>query len=218
MCQERFWYLHMGQTVLQYCRQCVECQKAKPDTQKPTDLFQPLPYPDTPWYTVDIDFVMDLPEDKGFSTVMTVVDRFSKICSFIPLRSTIAASVATTFFNKVVTHHGLPRQIISDRDPQFTSEFWRCLMNALKTNLLFSIVFYPQMDSIAEVSNRTLVQLLCIHCGYGKWVKTLPLLALLYNATPQSYTIQSPYFVSIGRQPALLVDHSFKGLESTCSK
>ena len=56
-------------------------------------------------------------------------------------------------------------------------------MSALKTILSFSKVFYPQIDGMAEVSNRTLGQLLCIHCGDGMWVKTLPLLALLYNAT-----------------------------------
>ena len=66
---------------------------------------------------------------------MTVVDRFSKMYSFVPLSSTTAASVATTFFKEVVVHYGLPRQIISDCDPCFTSEFWRCLMSALKTNL-----------------------------------------------------------------------------------
>ena len=50
---------------------------------------------------------MELPENEGCLTVMTAMDRFSKICSFIHLISTAAASVATTFFNKVVAHHGL---------------------------------------------------------------------------------------------------------------
>ena len=84
---------------------------------------------------VHIDFVTDLWEDKGCSIVMTVVNRFLKMCTFVPLSSTTAASIATTFFKEVVVHHGLPRKTTSDHDPQFTSEFWRCLMRALKTNL-----------------------------------------------------------------------------------
>ena len=87
------------------------------------------------------------------------------------------------------------------------------MMSALKTNLQFSIEFHPQTDGIAEVSNRTLGQLLSIHYGDGRWVKTLPLLALLYNPTPQSCTGQFPYFVATGRQPALLVDLALRDLK-----
>ena len=141
---------------------------------------------------VYIDFVTDLPENEGCSTIMTVVDRFSKMCSFVHPSSTTAASVATAFYKKVVAHHGLPKQIISDCNPQFTSEFWHCLMSALKTNLQFRTVFHPQMDCMVEVSNGTLGQLLSIYCGDGRWLKTLPLLALLYNTTPQSCTGKSP--------------------------
>ena len=84
---------------------------------------------------VYIDFVTDLPEDEGCLTFIMVVDRLSKMCSFVPLSSTTAASIAATFFKEVVVHHGLPGQVFSDHDTQFTSKFWRCLMSALKTNL-----------------------------------------------------------------------------------
>ena len=50
---------------------------------------------------VHIDFITDLLEDEGFSAAMIVVDRFSKMCSFVPLSSTTAASVATTFFKNL---------------------------------------------------------------------------------------------------------------------
>ena len=132
---------------------------------------------------MQIDLVTDLPEDVGSSTVMTVVDKFSKMCSFVPLSSTTAASIATTFF-KIVVHYVLPRKIIGNYDSHFTSEFWHCLKSVLKTNLYFSTAFHPQTDGMAEVSNRTLGQLLCINCKDERWVKTLPLLVLLYNSIP----------------------------------
>ena len=136
-----------------------------------------------------INFITDLPEDEGCSTIMTVVDRFSKIYSFVPLSSTTAASVVTAFFKEVVVHY------------------------ALKTNLYFSTVLHPQTDGMAQVSNRTLGQLLCIHCGDGRWVKTLPLLALMYNATPYSRTRQYSYFIATGRQPALPVYLALRDLK-----
>ena len=69
------------------------------------------------------------------------------------------------------------------------------------------------MDDIAELTNKTLGKLLFIHCIYGKWVKTSPLLALLYKTTPQSYTIQSPYIITIAKQPALLVKLTLRDLK-----
>ena len=66
---------------------------------------------------------------------------------------------------------------------------------------------------MAEVSNRTLGQLLRTHCGSGRWVNTLPLLALLYNATPQSRTGESPYFIATGRQPTLPIDLALSDLK-----
>ena len=84
-----------------------------------------------PWHVVHIGFIIDLPEDEGCSTVMTIGARFLKMCSFVPLSSTIAASVETTFFKEVVVHYGVPRNIFSDHDTRFTSESCHCLMSTL---------------------------------------------------------------------------------------
>ena len=100
--------------------------------------------------------MMDLPEDEGCSMIMMVVDRFSKMCSFVRLCLTTAPAVAAAFFRNVMAHHGLTCQLISDHDLRFTSEFWTCLMCALKTKVAYSTAFHPQMDGMAEVSNRTL--------------------------------------------------------------
>ena len=79
-------------------------------------------------------------------------------------------------------------------------------MCTLNTKVAYSTAFHPQMDGMAEVSNRTLGQLLCLHCKDNRWVNDLPLLSLLYNATPQSQTQKSPYFVATGCQPCLPID------------
>ena len=94
-----------------------------------------MPVPSAPWDQIHIDFVTELPADDGHTTVMTVVDRFSKMASFVPLRATDAKSVADAFFRQVVAQHGLPLTITSDRDPRFTGKFWREVMEKLHTNL-----------------------------------------------------------------------------------
>ena len=101
---------------------------------------------------------------------MTVVDSFSKMAIFIALEDTTAPAVARAFFSNVVAHFGLPQVIVSDRDPRFTGNFWKSLMKQFQTSLHFSTAFHPQSDGMAEVTNRTLSQLLRAHCnGSTTW-------------------------------------------------
>jgi hypothetical protein len=79
-----------------------------------------------------MDFMVSLPPSKGFDAIMVVVDRFSKMAHFIPTKD--EATVQKTgrlFFSHIFKHHGLPKDMVSDRDPKFTSKFWRALWKEL---------------------------------------------------------------------------------------
>jgi len=73
-----------------------------------------------------MDFLTDLPETSSGSTgVLVVIDRFSKMAHFIPTKEPAGADeVATLVFKEVVSQHGMPRSITSDRDSRFTSTLW----------------------------------------------------------------------------------------------
>jgi hypothetical protein len=72
-----------------------------------------------------MDFIEALPQVGGKSVILTIVDRFSKYCHFIPLAHPyLAESVVQGFFTDIAHLHGIPLSIISDRDPVFTSIFW----------------------------------------------------------------------------------------------
>ena len=71
-----------------------------------------------------MDFIEALPRVGGKSVILTIVDRFSKYCHFIPLAHPYSAeSVVQAFFFDIVRLHGIPQSIVSDRDPVFTSIF-----------------------------------------------------------------------------------------------
>ena len=95
-----------------------------------------------------MDLVTDLLESEGKTTVAVFVDRLSKMVHFAPCTKEISAEKdAQLFINHVFKHHGLLEVIISDRDPRFTSRFWRELFQKLGTDLRFSTAFHPQIDS-----------------------------------------------------------------------
>ena len=73
-----------------------------------------------PWTDLAMDFLTELPTVLGKSTILVVVDRFSKMLRLIPLgEQTDTESVARAFFDHVVCIYGLPWTIVSDHDPRF---------------------------------------------------------------------------------------------------
>ena len=85
--------------------------------------------PAVPWTEVSLDFLTSLPTLDGKSTILFVVCYFSKMLILIPLgETTDAKSVAAAFFTHVVRVHGLPKRLLSDRDPRFVGEVWTKLM------------------------------------------------------------------------------------------
>ncbi|KAF0902240.1 hypothetical protein E2562_014476 [Oryza meyeriana var. granulata] len=122
---------------------------------QPARLLLPLPIPTAVWTDIGLDFVEALPHVRGKSVILTVVDRFSKYCHFIPLAHPYTAeSVAQAFFADIVRLHGVPQSMVSDRDPIFTSTFWRELMRLMGTRLHMTSVFHPQSDGRTEAANR----------------------------------------------------------------
>ena len=105
----------------------------------------PLAIPDRKWDHVALDFITGLPEEDGMNTICTVVDKATKMCHFIPCTDKITAKeTAKLYWQHVGRLHGIPRVIISDRDPRFTGKYWCELWRLLGTNLRMGSRYHPQ--------------------------------------------------------------------------
>ena len=88
---------------------------------------------------------------------MVVVDRLTKAAQFIPVKSTHKTDgIAKIFMKEIFKLHGLPKEIVSDRDVKFTSNFWKGLFADLGTKLNFSSAYHPQTDGKTERVNQVL--------------------------------------------------------------
>lgn len=99
----------------------------------PAGLLQPLEILRCPWSHIAIDFITDLPPSLGHTTILTVINRFSKACSLIPIpKLPTAVETAELLCNQVFRYYGLPEDIVSDKGPQFTSRVWSAFFKNLK--------------------------------------------------------------------------------------
>ena len=109
-----------------------------------------------------MDFITKLPKtSRGNDAIFVVVDRFTKWAYMVPIPEAIdAPRVAQLFFNHVLTRHGMPKTIVSDRDTRFLSHFLQTSLELMGTRLKMSSAYHPQTDGQTEVVNRIIIQAL----------------------------------------------------------
>ena len=131
----------------QFVQECDICQQVKYSNKVPASLLQPLPVPQQVWEDLAMDFITGLPLLEGYSTILVVIDRFSKQAHFSALPRNYSAPRVSQLFSTVVYKlHGISRSIVSDHDAIFMSKFWIELFVLSGTLLKRSIAYHPQTD------------------------------------------------------------------------
>ncbi|MBW0508445.1 hypothetical protein O181_048160 [Austropuccinia psidii MF-1] len=130
---------------------------------------------------------------------------------------------ALLIWNRVVSWTGIFTNIISDRDPKFTSALWTHLHQLFGTKLTFSTAYHPKPDGLAEGMIQTLEDMVKRVCAYGlefkdcdgfthDWCTLLPALELAYKTSIHSSTNQTPAILEKGWNPKLPLDSLRKDL------
>ncbi|CAN6691063.1 unnamed protein product [Malus baccata var. baccata] len=144
----------------------------------------------------------EIAEYNGFDDVWVVVDRLTKSAHFIPVREKYPLNnLAKLFIMKIVKYHGVPVNIISDRDPRFTSKFFIAFQEALGTKLLYSTTYHPQTDGQSKKTIQTLEDMLrssMLQFG-DSWHDPIDLMEFAYNNSFHSSIGMSPFEALYGR-------------------
>ncbi len=202
--KRNFWWSSMSSDVKDYVRSCDVCCRSKESRHKPYGFLQPLPISSRPWSSISMDFITDLPNSNGFTCILVVVDRLTKMCNLIPFKSIPSSEeTAIAFRNSIFRSHGLPDEIITDRGTQFTSKFWSALCKSFHVNLKFSSPFHHQSNGQTERVNSVIEQYLRCFSNYKgtDWSKFLDLAEFSYNNAVQDSTKYSPFYLNYGFHP-----------------
>jgi len=153
-----------------------------------------------------MDFINQLPESKGFTNILVVINRLTKQATFIPTKRTIdTVGLVELFIWDIFSKYRVPNHITSDKDSQFVLRFFRLLADTLNIRLHFTSGYHPEANSQTEYTNKMLEQYLRIFCTYQQsdWLQLLLLAEFTFNNTPSVTMGMSLFFMNKAYYPKL---------------
>ncbi len=200
-----FWWPGFEESVRSFVRSCLECQRNKTPRHAPAGLLRSLELHYKPWQSVAMDFITDLPLSNGCDSIWTMIDPFTKMAHFIPLKQNEKTSehLIRIFLRSYWRFHSIPLDIISDRDSRFTAHLWKDFLKILGIKPRMSTAFHPQTDGQTERLNQILEVYLRAFVNYemDNWEDLLPTAEFAYNNCAQSSTGISPFYANYGYNP-----------------
>lgn len=217
-----YYWPAMWRMIRKYVSDCDICRRSKTERHQPYGELQPLEPAEHPWSSIALDFIVKLPKSKAptgeeYDSILTITERLTKFAYFIPVREAISApEVAYILFRYIVANHGLPKEIISDRDARFLSNFWQTLLSLVGIQHKPSTAYHPQTDGQTERLNQTVEQYLRCYVNYEQtnWVQLLPTAQIAYNSSRNATTGLTPYYANYGREPTLRWNPNITGIKS----
>src|SRR5258707_9559660 len=172
--------------VKDYVASCATCAHMKSPRHKPYGKLKQLLIPSRPWSSISMDFIKQLPDSEGFSTILVIIDCLTKQAIFIPSHDMVdAPQVAQLFLIHVFSKHRVPVHITSDQGSKFVSHFFHSLGKLLWMRLHFTLGYHLEGDGQTERANQVLEQYLRTYTNYQQhnWAMLLPIAEFAYNNT-----------------------------------
>jgi len=152
---DRYYWPHLRTDVKRFVRNCQTCRRSHAPRDRPPGLLNPLPIPDRPWQHISVDFKEFPPAKSGHDMLIVFVCRLGKRSISIPCyKNTDAKETARIYLDRVWRYYGPAETIVSDRGPQFVSEFWKEFNRILGTKIKLSTAGHAQTDGQTENMNQ----------------------------------------------------------------
>ena len=202
----RFWeWEGLARDVRAYVRSCPRCQQVKHATRKSPGLLQPI-LAQRPWQIVSLDFVGRFaPADGSKRThCLVIVDKFTKYVMLEAVHETVTAEqTAEVFIRRVISNHGIPTMVISDRGPQFAARLWKDTLALMGSTVALATTHHPQTDGQTERAIQTFLRILRTFAlrQEDQWEKYLPFFQYAINDSYCEAIRSTPFLMLYGMDP-----------------
>ena len=194
--QSRAYWPTWSSDLDAFLKECEPCARYhRGSVPKKAHLRTPLV--GEPWFRVSVDITGPHPRSsKSNQYILTLIDHFSKWAEAIPLRNHTAPMAARALMVHVFSKFGAPWQLLTDRGSEFESELFKELMRWMEIDKLRTTAFYPSCNGVVERFHKTLNSMLgkVVNKLQRDWNERLPLVLMVYRATPHESTGMTGYF------------------------
>ena len=183
MARKFVWHRLRKQVGL-WGKSCIPCQTSKIQRhiKAPLEKFH---VPPRRFDHIHVDLVGPLPPSKGYTYLLTVVDRFTRWPEAIPLTNTVTLTCAEALVSNWISRFGVPLDMSSDRGSQFTSQLWASVSQLLGTTLHHTTAYHPQANGLVERFHRHLTSALKARLTGPNWTDELPWVLLGVRTAPK---------------------------------
>ena len=211
MASAQFYWPSMRSDIEQYVKSCVLCQSNKPDRRRLVPSLSPLVQPDSCWRKIGVDLIVDLPRStqlwslQGHNAICVFVCHLSKMVRLVPTSTELdAPGFAKLFLREVFPHYGFPLSIVSDRGPQWNSDFFKALCALAGVQLSLSTAFQPQTNGLTERTNEVVSAALrhYVTADLNDWDDLLPLIEFALNSSYHEAIRTTPFRMNRVTVPA----------------
>lgn len=193
----------MKKFIKRFLQSCMMCMSSKPSGMPPQWLNLPI---GQPFEILAMDIWGPLDKTRnGYEHVLVFIDHHTRWVELCPLRAPTAEAVAAALFKNWITRWGVPRTLLTDNGPQFTSRIMKSLCEQFGIRKAFASPYNPRGNSIVESYMRSLKSTIkmCIEVFSDEWDAVLPAAAFAYRTAIHISTGYSPFFLATGQQPVL---------------
>ncbi|BHF70471.1 hypothetical protein SprV_0301352200 [Sparganum proliferum] len=172
----RFVWPKMNSDIALWTKQCLACQKNK--VHRHTSPPSTFAVPDVRFNHVHLDLIGLVPPSRGYTHILTAVDRFTRWPIAVPISDTSAENIAMVFLTHWISTFGVPATLTTDRGSQFQSSLFREFTRLLGCAHITTTAYHPASNGLVERLHRQLKSALMSQTESTTWSVNLPLVLL----------------------------------------
>ena len=200
--QRHYWWPGMRTDIRKWCQSCLVCASRRVGTaQKPP--LSPIPVAG-PFDCIGVDVIQFPCSYDGNKYAVVFMDYLTKWPEVFAVANQTAETIAHALV-EVISRHGVPAKLLSDRGANFLSDLLQEVYLLLGIKKVNTSAYHPQCDGLVERFNRTLTDMLAKtvdHSGRN-WDKRIPYVLYAYRTSMQESTKESPFYLLYGRDARL---------------